>query len=189
MKMIATRGSVADLPINRRQQYTMLGGGIDTIQQRLFAERLDEIAGHPGAQRARANIIVRVGRDQDRRNGGADRNQMAIERQPAHIWHLHVCDQARGNADASLIGRPGSSTFRLSTTAVSMSLTGSRFSSESAPGPFHHGSRERGGTIYWAALPSDDRRVQATKRTHLIHRPARDIIPRLGGTRVFSYCV
>src|ERR1035437_1837851 len=36
---------------------------------------------------------------------------------------------------ASLIGRLGSSTFRLSTTAVLMSLTGSRFSSESAPGP------------------------------------------------------
>src|ERR1035437_4257429 len=36
---------------------------------------------------------------------------------------------------ASLIGRLGSSTFRLSTTAMLMSLTGSRFSSESAPGP------------------------------------------------------
>ena len=36
---------------------------------------------------------------------------------------------------ASLIGRLGSSVFRLSTTAVSMSLTGSRFSSESAQGP------------------------------------------------------
>jgi hypothetical protein len=36
---------------------------------------------------------------------------------------------------ASLIGRLRSSTFRLSTTAVLMSLTGSRFSSESAPGP------------------------------------------------------
>jgi hypothetical protein len=48
---------------------------------------------------------------------------------------------------ASLIGRLGSSTFRLSTTAVSMSLTGSRFSPESAPGPFHHGIRGRGGTI------------------------------------------
>ena len=33
----------------------------------------------------------------------------------------------------SLIGHCGSSAFRLSTTAVSMSLTGSRFSSESAP--------------------------------------------------------
>jgi hypothetical protein len=40
---------------------------------------------------------------------------------------------------ASLIGRLGSSTFKLSTTAVSVSLTGSRFSSESAPRPFHHG--------------------------------------------------
>src|SRR5665213_1960944 len=37
---------------------------------------------------------------------------------------------------ASLIGHLRSSTFRLSTTTVSMSLTGSRFSSESAPRPF-----------------------------------------------------
>src|SRR5499426_3048199 len=28
---------------------------------------------------------------------------------------------------------------------------------------------------------------QADMRTHLIHRPARDIIPPLGGARVFSY--
>ena len=92
---------------------------------------------------------------------------------------------------ASLIGHSGSSAFRLSTTTVSMSLTGSCFSSESAPGPFHHGIRGRGGTIYWEALPSDERYVQADMRTHLIHRPARDIIPPLGGTRVFllSYLI
>src|SRR5215831_10750160 len=54
------------------------------------------------------------------------------------------CLQANRDADEdigppamSAIGtsRPGSSTFRLSTTPVSMSLTGSRFSSDSAPGP------------------------------------------------------
>jgi hypothetical protein len=39
---------------------------------------------------------------------------------------------------ASLIGRLGSSAFRLSTTiAVSMSLTGSCFSSESTPRPLY----------------------------------------------------
>jgi hypothetical protein len=43
---------------------------------------------------------------------------------------------------ASLIGRLGSSAFRPSTTAVSMSLAGSCFSSESAPRPFHHGIRK-----------------------------------------------
>src|SRR6516165_10380569 len=64
-----------------------------------------------------------------------------------------------------------------------MSLAGSRFSSDSAPRPFHHGSRGRGGTIFRAALPSDEWQVQATERTHLIHRPARDIIPPLGGAR------
>src|SRR5882757_10266131 len=69
--------------------------------------------------------------------------------------------------------------------AVSIALAGSCFSSESAPRPFHHGIRRRGGTILWAALPSVERQVQADIRTHLIHRPARDIIPPLGGARVF----
>ena len=90
---------------------------------------------------------------------------------------------------ASLIGCLRSSTFRLSTTAVSMSLAGSCFSPESAPGPFHHGIRGRGGTIFWAALPAVARQVQADMRTHLIHRPARDIFPPLGGALVFSYRV
>jgi hypothetical protein len=74
---------------------------------------------------------------------------------------------------ASLIGHSGSSTFRLSTTAMSMSLAGSCFSSESAPGPFHHGIRRRGGTIFWSTLPSIERQDQADMRTHLIHHPAR----------------
>ena len=88
---------------------------------------------------------------------------------------------------ASLIGRMGSSAFRLSTTAMSMSLAGSCFSSESAPGPFHHGIRRRGGTISSAALLSVEQQDQADMRTRLIHRPARDIFPLLGGSRASSY--
>src|ERR1700688_1007718 len=63
---------------------------------------------------------------------------------------------------ASLIGHSGSSTFRLSINAVSMSLTGSCFSSESAPRPFHHRIRGRGGTISTAALPSIKRQAKRT---------------------------
>jgi hypothetical protein len=114
----------------------------------------------------------------------------------------HKCRQARRAAfwpraertcrrvstmSASLIGRMGSSAFRLSTTAMSMSLAGSCFSSESAPGPFHHGIRRRGGTISSAALLSVERQDQADMRTRLIHRPARDIFPLLGGSRASSY--
>src|ERR1700680_3479026 len=102
------------------------------------------------------------------------------------LGHFRRFDDVRVMS-ASLIGRPGSSAFRLSTTTVSMSLAGSCFSSESAPRPFHYGIRRRGGTILWSALPSDERQVQADMRTHLIHRPARDIFPLLSGTRVFSY--
>ena len=72
---------------------------------------------------------------------------------------------------ASLIGRLRSSAFRLSAGTVSMSLGGSRFSSDSAQRPYH-GIRGSGGTIFTAARPT-----QADIRTHLIHRPARDIIP------------
>src|SRR6516225_3963484 len=93
---------------------------------------------------------------------------------------------AAPHESTSLIGRLGSSAFRLSTTAASASLAGSCFSTESAHRPFHHGIRRRGGTIFRAALPSDRRQVQADSRTHLIHRPARDTIPPLGGARVSS---
>src|SRR5262245_47972963 len=89
----------------------------------------------------------------------------------------------------SIIGNWGSSAFRLSTATVSMSLAGSCFSSESAPGPFHNGIRRRGGTIFTTALPSDERQVQADMRTHLSHRPARDIIPPLGGARFSFYWI
>jgi len=70
--------------------------------------------------------------------------------------------RVRSVMSASLIGRLGSSAFRLSTTTVSMSLTGSCFSSESAPRPFQYGIRRRGGTIFRAALPSVDGRTKQT---------------------------
>ena len=73
---------------------------------------------------------------------------------------------------ASLIGLSGSSTFRLSINAVSMSLAGSCFSSESAPGPFHHGIRRRGGTICWSALPL---KSGGSKRTYEL---TSSIVPR-----------
>ena len=47
-------------------------------------------------------------------------------------------------------------------SSVSMLLAGSRFSPESALRPFHHGVRERGGTIYWSALLTTDSRSERT---------------------------
>src|SRR6476620_11358572 len=106
----------------------------------------------------------------------------------ASLRNRHQGPSSMGSEDeaeqSSLIGPSGSSTFRLSTNA--MSLAGSCFSSESAPRPFQYGIRGRGGTIFTAALPSVARQVQADIRTHLIHRPARDIFPPLGGALVFS---
>ena len=58
-----------------------------------------------------------------------------------------------------------------------MSLASPLFSPESAPRPFQYEMRRRGGTISGAALPSVERQVLTGSRTHLIHRPARDILP------------
>jgi len=48
------------------------------------------------------------------------------------------------------------------------------------------GSRTRRNDLL-GGLTVDWRQVQADIRTHLIHRPARDIIPPRGGVRAFSY--
>ena len=107
------------------------------------------------------------------------KNALADVGSPAAPHYVAFC--LHSVMSASLIGRLGSSAFRLSIATVSTSLTGSCFSSESAPRPFHYGIRRRGGTIFTAALPSDRRQIQADTRTHLIHRPARDIVPPRGG--------
>src|SRR6516162_9597485 len=81
--------------------------------------------------------------------------------------------RTRGHAQpmsASLIGRLGSSAFRLFTTTVATSLAGSCFSPESAHRPFHHGIRGRGGTIFRATLPGG-----RSKRTHEL---TSSIVPR-----------
>ena len=49
-------------------------------------------------------------------------------------------------------------------------------------------SRTRWNNLY-RGLAVDGRQIQADMRTHLIHRPARDIIPPLGGSPVFSYYI
>ncbi len=68
------------------------------------------------------------------------------------VWHK--ADMVISLIDVRFSNRPvGVKRFQ-TTTAVSMSLTGSCFSTESAHRPFHHGIRRRGGTIFWAALPS-----------------------------------
>src|ERR1700686_4688372 len=78
----------------------------------------------------------------------------------------------RNILSASLIGRSGSSTFRLSTTTVSMSLAGSCFSSESAPRPFHHGIRDEAEQSLGRPCRQADNR---SKRTYEL---TSSIVPR-----------
>ena len=63
-----------------------------------------------------------------------------------------------------------------------MSLASTLFSPESTQGPFQYGIRRRSGTSSRATLPLAEWQLQAVSRTHLIHRPARDIIPSHDGT-------
>jgi hypothetical protein len=86
----------------------------------------------------------------------------AAAKPPKLTRSMHASAPPQIAMSASLIGHLGSSAFRLSATAVSMSLAGSCFSSESAPGPFHHGIRGRGGTIFAAALSWTNDRSKRT---------------------------
>jgi hypothetical protein len=88
---------------------------------------------------------------------------------------------------ASLIGRLGSSAFRLFTTrgqnVTRRLVLLSGIGTKAVPS---WGSKTRWNNLS-GGLAVSCRQVQADMRTHLIHRPARDIIPPLGGARVFSY--
>src|SRR5262249_47544883 len=99
---------------------------------------------------------------------------------------LH-CGISVPSLSASLIGRPRSSAFRLSAGTVSMSLAGSRFSSESAPRPFHHGLRRRGDQSNGRPCRSLVGRCKRTRDLTTYIVPRGDMIPPLGGTRVSSY--
>jgi len=62
--------------------------------------------------------------------------------------------------------------FQTIRRSMLVSLAGSCFSSESAPRPFHHRIRRRGGTIFTAALPANNGR---SKRTYEL---TSSIVPR-----------
>src|SRR5262249_32975023 len=89
---------------------------------------------------------------------------------------------------ASLIGHSGSSAFRLSTATVSTSLAGSCFSiGRASCRASMLGFDDKVGQSFGRPYRQSDDRVQADMRSHLNHRPARDIIPPLGGARLSSY--
>jgi hypothetical protein len=88
------------------------------------------------------------------------------------LWHL--ADMTTIFGDVRFSNRPfGVKHFQTTTAQVSMSLAGSRFSSESAPGPFHYGVRRRGGTIFQSALPSE-RTAGSSGHTNSPHPSSRE---------------
>ena len=97
----------------------------------------------------------------DRPNTWLHRPSLRREDSPCQPGAVHTWPEAAENDVRSNVGfsnRPfGVKRFQTITTSVSMSLAGSCFSSESAPRPFHHGIRRRGGTIFGAALPLEQR--------------------------------
>jgi hypothetical protein len=118
----------------------------------------DQMRGRPGV--ALHNLFAPLGEAiaRHRRNGiGATLQNNIPRTRMSQLGHARRLEHAPGMS-ASLIGRLGSSTFRLSTTTGSMSLASWCFSSESAPRPFHHGIRKRGRAISWGrvAATADD---------------------------------
>jgi hypothetical protein len=91
-------------------------------------------------------------------------------------------------ASASLIGRSGSSAFRLSTPQCRCRSRARASLRNRHQGPSIMGFEDEGINLM-GGLAVNGWQVQADTRSHLIHRPARDIIPPLGGARVSSYLI
>ena len=83
-----------------------------------------------------ATPAASTGRTRDRTRPMLQLRQKVLARAPSTRDPKRTCAHSDVTS-ASLIGRLGSSAFRLSTTTVSMSLTGSCFSSESALRPLY----------------------------------------------------
>ena len=89
---------------------------------------------------------------------------------PSRVNRYRPVSRPGGPMSASLIGHLGSSTFRLATMPVSMSLTGSCFSSKSAPRPFHDGDSR---TKVEQSLPRPCRQTKGRfKRTYELPHPS-----------------
>ena len=94
------------------------------------------------------------------------------------------CATAKWLMSASLIGRPGSSAFRLSTnSSVDVAHGLSLLFGLGTKGPSIMGFEDEVEQSLPRPCRQFERQVQADMRTHLIHRPARDIIPPWGGAR------
>jgi len=86
--------------------------------------------------------------------------------------------------DVLFSNRPsGSSTFRLSITAMSCRSRARAFSSNSAPGPFHHGIRGQRNNLLVGLAVEDGGQAARYELTSSI-RPAGDIFPPLGGASI-----
>src|SRR6185312_4667453 len=112
------------------------------------------LEGSPTNESQRCRILKYVLWDKRRwrRRGLSVASRRPPQSPDVHVrsWHFATESYVRFSNRPFWVKR-----LRLTTAAVSMSLAGSRFSSDSAPGPFHHGIRGRGGTICYSALPSD----------------------------------
>jgi len=69
-----------------------------TPQKKLLINRLRKVANDPILQSASPDLIIGVGRHEDRRNLTPCSDQMSVELGSGHPGHLNIRDQARGIA-------------------------------------------------------------------------------------------
>src|SRR5690348_14811216 len=63
----------------------------DASEQIILVKRLAQVSDNTGGERALSSAVLRIRRDQNRRNRLRGFRQAAIKLEPGHPWHLHVC--------------------------------------------------------------------------------------------------
>ncbi len=69
-------------------------GRAKTLHQILLINGFSKVTDDSIIQGAAADAVVGVRRHQDRRNRVPRLNEVSMQLNPAHCWHLHVGDQA-----------------------------------------------------------------------------------------------
>jgi hypothetical protein len=69
------------------------------VNQHCFLQRLTKVALHTPVQHTLLEVIVRIGRDEDRWDRVPTFDQMVVKFYPRHFRHVNVHNEARGGRE------------------------------------------------------------------------------------------
>lgn len=105
----------------------------DTLQQRIFMGWLDQVTNDPRSDGASSNAVIRVGGDQDGRNGITSLPQVVIQLNSGHTRHIDIRYQAARMAEMRGCQEIGRGAERLDCNTAQRPWTGASWHENAGP--------------------------------------------------------